>query len=81
MREPARLADLREGEVVLHLASCGGIDVLLSARHVGPAGKAYGLDMTEEMRLYATNRGERPRNLAVRWVCHLTPQCNSSRSR
>jgi len=46
---PAAVADLREGEVVLDLGSGGGIDVLLSARRVGPAGKAYGLDMTEEM--------------------------------
>ena len=46
---PAALADLREGEVVLDLGSGGGIDVLLSARRVGPDGKAYGLDMTEEM--------------------------------
>lgn len=46
---PAAVADLREGEVVLDLGSGGGIDVLLSARRVGPTGKAYGLDMTEEM--------------------------------
>jgi SAM-dependent methyltransferase len=46
---PTALADLRPGETVLDLGSGGGIDVLLSARRVGPAGKAYGLDMTEEM--------------------------------
>ncbi len=46
---PTAVADLREGEVVLDLGSGGGIDVLLSARRVGPTGKAYGLDMTEEM--------------------------------
>ena len=46
---PTALADLRPGEVVLDLGSGGGIDVLLSARRVGPAGKAYGLDMTDEM--------------------------------
>lgn len=46
---PTALADLRAGEIVLDLGSGGGIDVLLSARRVGPAGKAYGLDMTEEM--------------------------------
>jgi SAM-dependent methyltransferase len=46
---PAAVADLREGEVVLDLGSGGGIDVLLSAKRVGPTGKAYGLDMTEEM--------------------------------
>ena len=46
---PTALADLHQGESVLDLGSGGGIDVLLSARRVGPAGKAYGLDMTEEM--------------------------------
>ena len=43
------IAALREGETVLDLGSGGGIDVLLSARRVGPEGKAYGLDMTDEM--------------------------------
>ncbi len=46
---PTALAELREGETVLDLGSGGGIDVLLSARRVGPRGKAYGLDMTDEM--------------------------------
>jgi len=46
---PTALAELREGETVLDLGSGGGIDVLLSAQRVGPSGKAYGLDMTEEM--------------------------------
>ena len=46
---PTALADLQPGEVVLDLGSGGGIDVLLSARRVGPAGKAFGLDMTDEM--------------------------------
>jgi SAM-dependent methyltransferase len=46
---PTALADLQEGQVVLDLGSGGGIDVLLSARRVGPTGKAYGLDMTDEM--------------------------------
>jgi SAM-dependent methyltransferase/thioredoxin reductase len=46
---PTALAELRSGEVVLDLGSGGGIDVLLSARRVGPGGKAYGLDMTDEM--------------------------------
>jgi ubiquinone/menaquinone biosynthesis C-methylase UbiE len=46
---PTALAELKAGEVVLDLGSGGGIDVLLSARRVGPAGKAYGLDMTDEM--------------------------------
>jgi arsenite methyltransferase len=46
---PTALAQLSVGEVVLDLGSGGGIDVLLSARRVGPSGKAYGLDMTDEM--------------------------------
>jgi len=46
---PTALAELHAGEVVLDLGSGGGIDVLLSARRVGPTGKAYGLDMTDEM--------------------------------
>jgi arsenite methyltransferase len=46
---PTALAELHPGEVVLDLGSGGGIDVLLSAKRVGPAGKAYGLDMTDEM--------------------------------
>ncbi len=46
---PTALAQLNRGETVLDLGSGGGIDVLLSARRVGPAGKAYGLDMTDEM--------------------------------
>ncbi len=46
---PLAVADLNEGERVLDLGSGGGIDVLLSAKRVGPTGKAYGLDMTEEM--------------------------------
>ncbi len=46
---PTALAKLEPGEIVLDLGSGGGIDVLLSARRVGPAGKAYGLDMTDEM--------------------------------
>ena len=46
---PTALAELNPGEVVLDLGSGGGIDVLLSARRVGPSGKAYGLDMTDDM--------------------------------
>jgi arsenite methyltransferase len=46
---PTALAELKAGEVVLDLGSGGGIDVLLSAKRVGPTGKAYGLDMTDEM--------------------------------
>ncbi|MGQ0704146.1 MAG: arsenite methyltransferase [Gemmatimonadales bacterium] len=46
---PTALAELKEGETVLDLGSGGGIDVLLSAQRVGPTGKAYGIDMTDEM--------------------------------
>ena len=46
---PTALAELKAGETVLDLGSGGGIDVILSARRVGPTGKAYGLDMTDEM--------------------------------
>jgi arsenite methyltransferase len=46
---PTALAELKAGETVLDLGSGGGIDVLLSAKRVGPTGKAYGLDMTDEM--------------------------------
>ncbi|RJL36203.1 methyltransferase domain-containing protein [Bailinhaonella thermotolerans] len=47
--DPVAVAELRDGETVLDLGSGGGIDVLLSARRVGPTGTAYGLDMTDEM--------------------------------
>src|SRR5438477_7185808 len=46
---PTALAELKPGETILDLGSGGGIDVLLSAKRVGPSGKAYGLDMTDEM--------------------------------
>jgi len=56
---PTAVADLRAGEIVLDLGSGGGIDVLLSARRVGPSGYAYGLDMTDEMlELARTNAAE-----------------------
>ncbi|HEY3972833.1 MAG TPA: arsenite methyltransferase [Candidatus Sulfotelmatobacter sp.] len=56
---PTALAQLNPGEVVLDLGSGGGIDVLLSARRVGPTGKAYGLDMTDEMLALANeNKGK-----------------------
>ena len=56
---PIAVAELREGETVLDLGSGGGIDVLLSAKRVGPTGKVYGLDMTEEMLALAIrNRDE-----------------------
>jgi SAM-dependent methyltransferase len=55
---PLAVAELRDGETVLDLGSGGGIDVLLSARRVGPSGKAYGLDMTEEMLALARANAE-----------------------
>jgi SAM-dependent methyltransferase len=55
---PVALATLSPGEVVLDLGSGGGIDVLLSARRVSPGGKAYGLDMTDEMLALARNNQE-----------------------
>ena len=56
---PTALAELKPGEVVLDLGSGGGIDVLLSAKRVGPTGKAYGLDMTDEMLALARENQER----------------------
>ena len=56
---PTALAELKDGETVLDLGSGGGIDVLLSARRVGPSGKAYGLDMTDEMLALARENQER----------------------
>src|ERR1700687_1928050 len=56
---PTALAALKEGETVLDLGSGGGIDVLLSARRVGPTGKAYGLDMTDEMLVLAEENKRR----------------------
>jgi SAM-dependent methyltransferase len=56
---PTALAQLRPGETVLDLGSGGGIDVLLSARRVGPSGKAYGLDMTDEMLALARENQKR----------------------
>jgi arsenite methyltransferase len=56
---PTALASLKPGEVVLDLGSGGGIDVLLSAKRVGPTGKAYGLDMTDEMLALANENKRR----------------------
>src|SRR6202142_3792314 len=56
---PTALAQLNPGEIVLDLGSGGGIDVLLSAKRVGPAGKAYGLDMTDEMLALANENKRR----------------------
>jgi arsenite methyltransferase len=58
---PTALAKLNPGEVVLDLGSGGGIDVLLSAKRVGPTGKAYGLDMTDEMLTLANENKRRAR--------------------
>src|SRR5437879_13788619 len=66
---PTALAELHEGEVVLDLGSGGGIDVLLSAGRGGPAGKAYGLDMTNEMLVLAR---ENQRKAGVSNVGFLT---------
>ncbi|MGC1684472.1 MAG: arsenite methyltransferase [Candidatus Acidiferrales bacterium] len=60
---PTALANLNPGEIVLDLGSGGGIDVLLSARRVGPNGKAYGLDMTDEM-LTLANENKRKSGLS-----------------
>jgi len=57
---PTALAQLKPGETVLDLGSGGGIDVLLSARRVGPTGKAYGLDMTDEMLTLANETSVKP---------------------
>src|SRR6202171_2884483 len=56
---PTALAKLNAGEIVLDLGSGGGIDVLLSAKRVGPTGKAYGLDMTDEMLALANENKRR----------------------
>jgi arsenite methyltransferase len=56
---PVAVAELKEGETVLDLGSGGGIDVLLSARRVGPTGKAYGLDMTDEMLALARENAQK----------------------
>jgi arsenite methyltransferase len=65
---PTAVAELRPGEVVLDLGSGGGIDVLLSARRVGPSGKAYGLDMTEEMLALARRNTEQAGVANVEWL-------------
>jgi arsenite methyltransferase len=56
---PTAVAELREGETVLDLGSGGGIDVLLSAKRVGPTGRAFGLDMTDEMLALAQSNAEK----------------------
>ena len=68
---PTAVAELREGETVLDLGSGGGIDVILSAKRVGPTGTAYGLDMTDEMLALARRNAARGRRRAT---------CTSSRA-
>jgi arsenite methyltransferase len=65
---PTAVAELREGEVVLDLGSGGGIDVLLSARRVGATGKAYGLDMTDEMLALARENQRKAGVENVEWL-------------
>jgi SAM-dependent methyltransferase len=65
---PTAVADLHEGETVLDLGSGGGIDVLLSARRVGPTGKAYGLDMTDEMLALARENQAKAGVENVEWL-------------
>jgi arsenite methyltransferase len=65
---PTAVAELRPGETVLDLGSGGGIDVLLSARRVGPTGKAYGLDMTEEMLALARRNAAEAGATNVEWL-------------
>jgi ubiquinone/menaquinone biosynthesis C-methylase UbiE len=65
---PTALADLRPGETVLDMGSGGGIDVLLSARRVGPHGLAYGLDMTDEMLELARHNAAEAGVENVRWL-------------
>jgi arsenite methyltransferase len=65
---PTAVAALGPGEVVLDLGSGGGIDVLLSARRVGPTGKAYGLDMTEEMLALARRNAAEAGATNVEWL-------------
>ena len=65
---PTAVADLLEGERVLDLGSGGGIDVLLSAKRVGPTGRAYGLDMTDEMLDLARRNAAEVGATNVEWV-------------
>jgi ubiquinone/menaquinone biosynthesis C-methylase UbiE len=65
---PVMIADLHEGERVLDLGSGGGIDVLLSARRVGPTGRAFGLDMTDEMLALAQRNAAEARITNIEWL-------------
>ena len=73
---PTAVAELGAGETVLDLGSGGGIDVLLSAKRVGPSGKAYGLDMTDEMLALARENQRKAGAENVEWL-----RARSSRSR
>jgi arsenite methyltransferase len=66
--DPTEAADLREGEVVLDLGSGAGRDALFSARRVGPSGRAYGLDMTDEMLALARENAARAGVANVEWL-------------
>ena len=80
---PTAVAELHEGETVLDLGSGGGIDVLLSARRVGATGKAYGLDMTDEMlelaRAQPARGGTRERRVRSRARSRRS-RCRTTRS-
>jgi arsenite methyltransferase len=65
---PTAVVELREGETVLDLGSGGGIDVLLSARRVGPSGEAYGFDMTDEMLALARENQAKAGVENVEWL-------------
>jgi arsenite methyltransferase len=65
---PTAVAELHQGETVLDLGSGGGLDVLLSARRVGPSGRAYGLDMTEEMLALARGNAAEAGVTNVEWL-------------
>lgn len=75
---PTALAELKPGETVLGLGSGGGIDILLSARRVGPTGKAYGLDMTDDVLSLAE---ENKRKSGLSNVEFLKGEIETSRSR
>jgi arsenite methyltransferase len=66
--DPTAVAELNAGEAVLDLGSGGGIDVLLSAKRVGPAGRAYGLDMTDEMLALARENQRKAGIENVEWL-------------
>src|SRR5215467_13401670 len=71
---PTALAELKAGETVLDLGSGGGIDVLLSAKRVGPMGKAYGLDMTDDM--LALARENQRKSRSEEHTSELQSPCN-----